>query len=50
MAPIVASTEISKPPDEVFEYVTDPSRLPEWQAPPSTSASFERRRRVGRYR
>jgi uncharacterized protein YndB with AHSA1/START domain len=32
MAPIVASTEISKSPDEVFEYVTDPSRLPEWQA------------------
>jgi uncharacterized protein YndB with AHSA1/START domain len=32
MAPIVASTEISKTPDEVFEYVTDPLRLPEWQA------------------
>jgi uncharacterized protein YndB with AHSA1/START domain len=26
------SVEISKPPADVFAYVTDPSRLPEWQA------------------
>jgi len=32
MAPIVVSVEISKPPADVFAYVTDPSRLPEWQA------------------
>jgi uncharacterized protein YndB with AHSA1/START domain len=31
MAPIVESIEISRRPEEVFSYVTDPSRLPEWQ-------------------
>jgi uncharacterized protein YndB with AHSA1/START domain len=31
MAPIVSSIEISRSPEEVFAYVTDPSRLPEWQ-------------------
>ena len=31
MAPIVASTEIKRRPNEVFAYVTDPKRLPEWQ-------------------
>jgi uncharacterized protein YndB with AHSA1/START domain len=31
MAPIVVSTEISRSPDDVFAYVTDPSHLPEWQ-------------------
>src|SRR5919204_3880523 len=31
MAPIVSSIEIARPPDDVFQYVTDPSRLPEWQ-------------------
>ncbi len=31
MAPIVSSVEIARPPDEVFAYVTDPSRFPEWQ-------------------
>jgi uncharacterized protein YndB with AHSA1/START domain len=31
MAPIVSSIEIARPPEEVFQYVTDPSRLPEWQ-------------------
>jgi carbon monoxide dehydrogenase subunit G len=32
MAPIVTRTEISRPPEDVFAYVTDPRRLPEWQA------------------
>jgi uncharacterized protein YndB with AHSA1/START domain len=32
MAPIVASTEISRSPEDVFAYVTDPRRLHEWQA------------------
>jgi uncharacterized protein YndB with AHSA1/START domain len=32
MAPIVVTTDIAKPPAEVFAYVTDPSHLPEWQA------------------
>jgi uncharacterized protein YndB with AHSA1/START domain len=31
MAPIVASIEIARRPEDVFSYVTDPSRLPEWQ-------------------
>ena len=28
---IEASTEIARGPQEVFEYVADPARLPEWQ-------------------
>lgn len=31
MSPIVSKTEIARPPDEVFAYVADPSRFPEWQ-------------------
>ena len=31
MPPIVSHIEIARPPDEVFAYVTDPSRFPEWQ-------------------
>ena len=31
MAPIVHSVEISRRPEDVFAYVTDPSRLAEWQ-------------------
>jgi uncharacterized protein YndB with AHSA1/START domain len=31
MPPIVSTIEIGRPPDEVFSYVTDPSRFPEWQ-------------------
>ena len=31
MAPIVASIEIARSPQDVFAYVTDPTRLPEWQ-------------------
>lgn len=31
MTPIVESIEISRRPEDVFSYVTDPSRLPEWQ-------------------
>ena len=31
MAAIVNSVEISRRPEDVFSYVTDPSRLPEWQ-------------------
>ena len=32
MAPIVHSVEIDRRPDEVFAYVTDPSRFTEWQS------------------
>lgn len=31
MAPIVSSIDISRPPEETFAYVTDPSRFTEWQ-------------------
>jgi hypothetical protein len=31
MAPIVCSIEVERSPDEVFGYVTDPSRFVEWQ-------------------
>src|SRR5262245_32187043 len=31
MAPIVESVEISRSPDDVFAYVTDPERSTEWQ-------------------
>jgi uncharacterized protein YndB with AHSA1/START domain len=31
MAPITTSTDIGRPPDEVFAYVIDPSTFPEWQ-------------------
>jgi uncharacterized protein YndB with AHSA1/START domain len=32
VTPIVSSIEIARPHDEVFSYVTDPSRFSEWQA------------------
>jgi uncharacterized protein YndB with AHSA1/START domain len=31
VAPIVSTAEIARPAEEVFAYVTDPSRMPEWQ-------------------
>jgi uncharacterized protein YndB with AHSA1/START domain len=31
MAPITTTTEVARPPAEVFAYVTDPSRFVEWQ-------------------
>jgi uncharacterized protein YndB with AHSA1/START domain len=31
MAPITTTTEIARPAEEVFAYVTDPSTMPEWQ-------------------
>jgi|SRR5215211_1494270 len=31
MAPMVSSIEIARPPEEVFAYVTDPSRFGAWQ-------------------
>ncbi len=32
MAPIVSEVDVARPPDEVFRYVTDPSRFGEWQS------------------
>src|SRR5277367_291954 len=31
MAPIVSSVDIDRPPAEVYDYVTDPTRFGEWQ-------------------
>jgi uncharacterized protein YndB with AHSA1/START domain len=31
MAPITTSTEVARTPEEVFAYVTDPTRFAEWQ-------------------
>jgi hypothetical protein len=31
MAPIVTSTEVKRPADDVFAYATDPTRFHEWQ-------------------
>ena len=47
MAPIVASTEISRIPDDVFAYVTDPARLPEWQESVVRAESSDTPVRVG---
>ena len=32
MPPILSIAEVDRPADEVFAYVTDPARFPEWQA------------------
>jgi uncharacterized protein YndB with AHSA1/START domain len=59
MPPIVSTIEIARPPDEVFSYVTDPSRFAEWQhdivsvriaesRPPSVGSRFTTTRRIGR--
>jgi uncharacterized protein YndB with AHSA1/START domain len=31
MAPIITSSVVARPGEEVFAYVTDPSTMPEWQ-------------------
>jgi uncharacterized protein YndB with AHSA1/START domain len=59
MPPIVLTIEIARPPDEVFSYVTDPSRFSEWQedasrgrleggGPPGVGSKFTITRRIGR--
>ena len=57
MAPITSSVEIARPPEEVFSYVTDPSRLAEWQesvvstrveGAPAVGSRVAVTRRVGR--
>jgi uncharacterized protein YndB with AHSA1/START domain len=59
MAPIVSTFEIARPPDEVYAYMTDPSRFPEWQydvtrvridgaGPPGVGTRFATTRRLGR--
>jgi len=55
----VHSIEINRPPEEVFSYVTDPTRFTEWQydvesvriegvRPPSVGSRFTTTRRIGR--
>ena len=59
MPPIVSHIDIARPPDEVYAYVTDPSRFPEWQhdvvrvrlqddGPAGVGARFTTTRRIGR--
>lgn len=59
MAPIVTSIEIARSPEDVFAYVTDPSRLTEWQesllssrteggGPAAVGSRVTQTRRVGR--
>jgi len=59
MPPIVHDIEISRPPEEVFTYVTDPTRFAEWQddvvsariepaGPPAVGARIVTTRRVAR--
>jgi uncharacterized protein YndB with AHSA1/START domain len=31
MSPMVSTIEVARPPEEVFSYVTDPTRFAEWQ-------------------
>lgn len=58
MASIVTDIDIARPPDEVFSYVTDPSRFGEWQAgvvsghgegdgPPAVGTRCTTTRRIG---
>jgi uncharacterized protein YndB with AHSA1/START domain len=52
MTPIAVSVDIDSPQEEVFAYVTDPSRFIEWQAgverlePGDTSGGLEWREEV----
>jgi uncharacterized protein YndB with AHSA1/START domain len=59
MPPIVHRIEIDRPPEEVFSYITDPTRFAEWQydvesvriddeRPPSVGSRFTTIRRIGR--
>jgi uncharacterized protein YndB with AHSA1/START domain len=58
VAPIVSTIEVTRPPGEVFAYVTDPTRLREWQdgvvsarmeagGPPAPGSRFTTITRIG---
>lgn len=47
MAPMVHSVEIDRTPDDVFAYVTDMSRFPEWQDKVLAAAPPEAQLAVG---
>ena len=57
MAPVISSVDVARPPEEVFPYVTDPSRFAEWQegvvsghtegdGPPRVGARYTTVRRI----
>ena len=59
VSPITSSIEIARPAEDVFAYVTDPSRFSEWQddvvsarfetaQPPGVGSRFRTIRRMGR--
>ena len=59
MAPIMSTVEIARRPEDVFSYVSDPARLPEWQesvvsahveggGPPAVGSKAITTRRIGR--
>src|SRR5215207_1649986 len=59
MPPMMHTIKIDRPPEEVFSYVTDPTRFAEWQydvesvridgdGPPSVGSRFTTIRRIGR--
>jgi uncharacterized protein YndB with AHSA1/START domain len=59
LAPIVETIEISRRPEDVFSYMTDPSRQTEWQeslvssrleggGPPAVGSKVTQTRRIGR--
>jgi uncharacterized protein YndB with AHSA1/START domain len=59
MAPIVSHFEIARSPEEIYPYITDPARFPEWQhdvarvhiegdGPPGLGTRFTTTRRIGR--
>jgi uncharacterized protein YndB with AHSA1/START domain len=58
MAPLVSTIDITRPQDEVFSYVTDPTTFAEWQAgvvggsmergkPPAVGSKCTTTRRIG---
>ncbi|GIH15726.1 SRPBCC family protein [Rugosimonospora africana] len=59
MTPIVSTFEVARPPHEVYAYLTDPTRFPEWQPdvarvrveagrPAGVGSRFATTRRIGR--
>jgi uncharacterized protein YndB with AHSA1/START domain len=52
MSALVSTIEIARPPDEVFAYITDPARFPEWQDDvvrvQVSGSRFTTTRRIGR--
>lgn len=58
MSPMVSTIEVARPPEEVFAYLTDPTRFTEWQrdvvrveaehpGTPGVGSRFSTTRRIG---